>query len=915
MNAAGQTLCLNMIVKNEAAVIRRCLDSVRPIIDHWVIVDTGSTDGTQNIIREHLRELPGELHERLWRDFAYNRSEALELARGKSDYTLIVDADDTLEILPETALPVLTADSYTVEIRDNATVYQGTQLVRSALPWRYEGVLHEYITCDGAGPSGNLSGIRMRRNCDGARLKDLQTYRRDAAALEAALQTEAKPFLISRYRFYLAQSYRDCGEREKALENYLLCAELGFSQQEVFISLYGAAQMKEQLGHPDQEVIDTYLRAADALPTRAEAVHGASRFCRYKGRNEEGYQIAKRGLDIPMPSGALFVEPWIYETGLLDEFAVNAYWSGHNRDCLDACLRILATGKLPERDMQRVVANARAANERLPGDPKLGSRGAEGFIEQHPLVPPRPLRSRVSGSPRVLVAILAKQKEPSLPLYLECIESLDYPKSSIVLYIRTNNNTDGTERILREWIKRVGQLYADVDFDAEDVAAPVEQFGVHEWNATRFDVLCHIRNISLQKTLEHGCQFYFVCDVDNFVRPCTLRELVALNLPIVAPFLRSIIAGQFHSNYHAEIDANGFYEGCDQYYWVLNRHVRGIIEMPVVHCTYLVRSDVLRHLTYDFDMTGRWDYVIFSDSARKSLVNQYLDNRQVYGYLTAAVGGHTYIENGIDLARKLINDDLDLNRDRLKIAREIRETLCLLAPYAVLGHNKVRIGHDRDGGYVMLNDLNHEIVCYSLGVGREVSWDLELAKRGAVVFQYDDSVDGPPVSHANFHFRRVRVAVDDSSEANTISLDTLLESGHHSQNKYVILNMDLEGSEWDIIDTAKSETLNVFSQIIIEFHGLAKLKEASFNLCARKIFQKLGATHFPIHLHGNNWGTSFEVGDFECPDVLEVTFVNRATYCSSRDFATYPTTLDKPNRSDRPDFDLGRFPFNVTLPG
>ena len=82
-------------------MIRRCLDSVRPIIDHWVIVDTGSTDGTQDIIREHLRDLPGELHERPWRDFAHNRSEALELARGKSDYTLIIDADDTLEISPE----------------------------------------------------------------------------------------------------------------------------------------------------------------------------------------------------------------------------------------------------------------------------------------------------------------------------------------------------------------------------------------------------------------------------------------------------------------------------------------------------------------------------------------------------------------------------------------------------------------------------------------------------------------------------------------------------------------------------------------------------------------------------------------------------------------------------------------------
>src|ERR1700722_6897518 len=190
MNATGQTICLNMIVKNEAAVIRRCLDSVLPFIDHWVIVDTGSTDGTQDIIRAHLRDLPGELYERPWQDFAYNRSEALELARGKSDYTMIIDADDTLAAAPDTIIPALTADSYTIEIGDTATVYRRPQVVRSAMPWRYEGVLHEYLTCDGAGWAEHLSEIRMQRNHDGARRKDPLTYLRDAAVLESALQTE-----------------------------------------------------------------------------------------------------------------------------------------------------------------------------------------------------------------------------------------------------------------------------------------------------------------------------------------------------------------------------------------------------------------------------------------------------------------------------------------------------------------------------------------------------------------------------------------------------------------------------------------------------------------------------------------------------------------------------------------------------
>ena len=94
----------------------------RPVIDRWVIVDTGSTDGTQDIIREHLRDLPGDLHERPWQDFAHNRSEALELARGRGDYTLIIDADDALEIVPGADFPAFNIDSYMLIINDTSIV-------------------------------------------------------------------------------------------------------------------------------------------------------------------------------------------------------------------------------------------------------------------------------------------------------------------------------------------------------------------------------------------------------------------------------------------------------------------------------------------------------------------------------------------------------------------------------------------------------------------------------------------------------------------------------------------------------------------------------------------------------------------------------------------------------------------------
>ena len=70
---------------------------------------------------------------------------------------------------------------------------------------------------------------------------------------------------IARYAFALAQSYRDSGEKEKALEYYLRVVDLGYGQDEVFMALYCAARLKEELDHPQQEVIDAYAAAQTQL--------------------------------------------------------------------------------------------------------------------------------------------------------------------------------------------------------------------------------------------------------------------------------------------------------------------------------------------------------------------------------------------------------------------------------------------------------------------------------------------------------------------------------------------------------------------------------------------------------------------------------------------------------------------------
>jgi glycosyltransferase involved in cell wall biosynthesis len=353
-----------MIVKNEAPVIRRCLDSVRPLIDHWVIVDTGSTDGTQEIIRTHMAGLPGTLHERPWVDFAHNRSESLALARPHADYSLVIDADDFLEPVDRSSEAELTQDCYTLDIIDTPLRYQRKQLVHNRLAWRYRSVLHEFIDCEQAHSVGHLPWL-MRRNHDGARRRDGNTYVKDAQILSRALESEQDPFLRARYTFYLAQSFRDCQQYKLAIVRYQERAKMGGWEEEVFYSLYQVAKLQEKLGLPDEVVLASFEKATAASTTRIEALHGASRLCRIKGRYAQGYEFAQRGLGRPYPSDALFGEPWIYETGLLDEFAVNAYWVDRHTECIDACLQLLRTEKISGADFQRVVTNAQYSLQKI----------------------------------------------------------------------------------------------------------------------------------------------------------------------------------------------------------------------------------------------------------------------------------------------------------------------------------------------------------------------------------------------------------------------------------------------------------------------------------------------------------------------------------------------------------------------
>ncbi len=357
MNEHGQTVCLNMIVRNEAHVIERCLTSVRPLIDSWAIVDTGSTDGTQDRIRELLADLPGELIERPWVNFAHNRTEALEHAGGRADYVFVIDADEVVELEPGFALPRLSAGVYIVEVAFNGFVYPRRQLVRSDLPWRYTGVLHEHIQCDEPHTEAELPGIHTVPTHDGARARDPTTYRRDALRLEEALIDEPDN---ARYVFYLAQSYRDAGDLEAAIRTYRRRFEMGGWEEERWYSLYQIPQLEERLGRPWAETLQGYLAAWQFHPDRACPLFRVAMHHQREREYHLAHLFLARAITIPRPRGdRLFVESAVYDYLLPVEYAVAAYYVGDHEAAVATNNALLRDSGIPPDGVAQVVRNRR----------------------------------------------------------------------------------------------------------------------------------------------------------------------------------------------------------------------------------------------------------------------------------------------------------------------------------------------------------------------------------------------------------------------------------------------------------------------------------------------------------------------------------------------------------------------------
>ncbi|WP_293055025.1 sulfotransferase [Mycobacterium sp.] len=358
-----------MIVKDEAEVIGECLASVKPLIDYWVIVDTGSSDDTRDVIEKTLAEIPGELHQRPWVNFAHNRNEALELAKNKGDYVLLIDADEVLQYSKDFVLPPLEKDLYYIIVRQvGAAHIKRNGLINNHLQWTWRGVIHEFITCPDAKTAEVLPGIinicnPRRKGVSGrSRESEKVKYLRDAKILEQALQDEPDN---SRYAYYLGISYAAAGEPELAKKSFeKRIAMASTDLEENYSAAYNLGVVELELNNADA-ARRAFYRANSLRPARAEPLLQLAKIYRQENNVLLGYLLSKHALSLPYPTGDLCVEYVVYDHTLLIEFANCALLLEKFDEGLDACDKLLANPNLPSEFRPHVRANYELARKKL----------------------------------------------------------------------------------------------------------------------------------------------------------------------------------------------------------------------------------------------------------------------------------------------------------------------------------------------------------------------------------------------------------------------------------------------------------------------------------------------------------------------------------------------------------------------
>jgi len=354
-----------MIVKNENKVIERLMQSVVGIIDSYCICDTGSTDNTIEIIETFFSKnnIPGKIINEPFIDFGYNRTFALKACNGlpDADYILLMDADMKLRINPELNIGEfknsLTKDAYYLFQGSDLFFYKNVRIVRNDPDYSYWGVTHEFLKTTPATVYTEIDRNQLFIDDIGDGGAKSDKFERDVRLLLKGLEDNPGN---DRYTFYLANSYRDAGQYDNAINYYNERIKIGGWHEEVWHSYYSIGKCYEHMGDM-ANAINAWLNAYQFYPNRIENLYKIVNYYRCNNKNVLAcsfYEMAKQELIKNNNHDHLFLEKEIYDFKLDYEFTILAYYRNpNNLDVIESCMRVLSDPNSPNSMCDNVMSN------------------------------------------------------------------------------------------------------------------------------------------------------------------------------------------------------------------------------------------------------------------------------------------------------------------------------------------------------------------------------------------------------------------------------------------------------------------------------------------------------------------------------------------------------------------------------
>jgi tetratricopeptide (TPR) repeat protein len=374
-------VCLNMIVKNESKIILRLLKSVLPYIDTYCICDTGSTDDTIKIIETFFSSsnpgITGKIVFEPFKDFGHNRSFALEACRTlDADYILLLDADMIFWVNPDFDLKQFlqsnNSDVYTIFQGSDTYYYNNSRMVRNirkingnqtenneseSSSYSYWGVTHEYLKCPNNVKKGSFerSKVFIKDIGDGGCKTD--KFERDVALLKQGLIDNPNN---DRYTFYLANSYKDAGQYDNAIETYKKRIALKNWFEEVWYSYYCIGNCFK---HKKDMVSAVYwwLEAYNYFPDRIENLYEIINHYRIAGKNRLAYEyyiLAAKSRNKNKNPEYLFLQKDIYSYKLDFELSIVGYYHNDEKyDLAKISMEIMSDPNVEKNISNNVLSN------------------------------------------------------------------------------------------------------------------------------------------------------------------------------------------------------------------------------------------------------------------------------------------------------------------------------------------------------------------------------------------------------------------------------------------------------------------------------------------------------------------------------------------------------------------------------